>query len=53
MHGSVDTTGIDFFYNQEVQYDCSEDYRLEGNQYGRCNENRTWGELPVCESNLM
>ena len=49
-HGSVDTAGVEFVYNQEVRYECDDGYRLQGSEFGRCNENRTWGELPVCES---
>ena len=46
--GSVDDRGVEYIFNSEVRYSCRSGYKLEGSETGRCNENRTWGELPVC-----
>lgn len=35
-------------YGGEVDYSCFVGFKLDGPQRGRCNENATWGEVPVC-----
>lgn len=46
--GLIDDSASDFTYNTAIRYSCQHGYKLEGPSTGTCNENSTWGVVPVC-----
>ncbi|XP_076821796.1 sushi, von Willebrand factor type A, EGF and pentraxin domain-containing protein 1-like isoform X2 [Clavelina lepadiformis] len=47
-HGSVEDSGVDYSYGSRIEFRCDPGFRIQGDPVGRCNENGTWGETPIC-----
>ncbi|XP_076823257.1 uncharacterized protein LOC143469448 [Clavelina lepadiformis] len=47
-HGSVEDSGVDYSYGSRIEFRCDPGFKIQGDPVGRCNENGTWGETPIC-----
>ncbi|XP_076821430.1 complement factor B-like [Clavelina lepadiformis] len=47
-NGAIEIRSFGFLYGTEIAYNCDQGYILEGNTIGRCNQNKSWGQIPTC-----